>query len=110
MDPREERTSVIRSRLLQVLVDRMHAPSADQNAANGPGSQHLNARNAQSLLTPITERSSVPTRENTIDEHCDNPASPNDGDLMRNVTSIMSSSSSNSQLPPTQASESAPPT
>lgn len=100
LDPRDDRTSMIRSRLLKVLMDRMHGPPVDPahaDPARGGGQLPpltMNGPRGPSLLTPITERSSVPTRDNTIDGHYEPYGSPalsaGEHDWPRNIASVMS--------------------
>lgn len=73
-------------------------PGGDPNGAgangNGNGLPPINvsgARPGQSLLTPITERSVIPTRENTLDGHFENSSSP-EAELQRHISSVMSHS------------------
>ncbi|KAG8872489.1 hypothetical protein FRB97_007573 [Tulasnella sp. 331] len=103
LDPRDDRTSVIRSRLLKVLMDRMHGPpidpaQADPSRNGGPlPPLNMNGPRGASLLTPITERSSIPTRDNTIDGHYEPYGSPTlsagEQDWPRNISTVMSPSS-----------------
>lgn len=110
LDPRDDRTSAVRSRLLNVLMDRMHGPPVgdpaqiEQGQRGGaplpPLSTFGNGPRGQSLLTPITERSSVPTRENTIDGHYEAFGSPalsaaDHDSPMRGITSVISTSLGN---------------
>lgn len=79
-------------------------PIGDMEQPRQPYINTVGARQGQSLLTPITERSSIPTRENTVDGHLDSLnspsiASPTDTDSRNRSISGVMASGNHSPLP-----------
>ncbi|KAG8933262.1 hypothetical protein FRC02_012248 [Tulasnella sp. 418] len=95
LDPRDDRTSAVRSRLLNVLVERMNGAPGSDPTRQPPPPVLAAGRPGWSPLTPITERS-VATRDNTVDGHFDvtSPAAfsatHTDEDFMRGLASMIS--------------------